>query len=524
MSMEEQFKTFSRYDRWKWLGMAAIFALCVGPTFISYQPYLFEWDDSDYLRQSIAVSRAFWSLDRHGLGAMVTIRPPAMTLLGLPWGPLTTWDAAGKCFITLAALTALLAALCLYLLLRIGVKPFFLVAASVCVFASLGPCAPSPSSMSVTEKALSAYFAATAFLADSLLAWTALAALLLIPYETRTQGSSRRGAFLQGIVWGSILSLGVMTKISFLYFVVLIVPVLLVIRLYYQGPRSALAALAGFVCSSVPSAFYLALRGRTAFDNAKASSFGGLANFYYVPLSRFVASTIRETPGLLLSLVLIAAALTYLVIKRRTVLWSPDFLAFMIVFGFVVVVLAAPNRQIRYAFPGIVALPFLTAILMSGKGRSNSVRFSALAAAFVFCGLATAAVPMRRRTDSQSLSRSDAVLAQAAVCNAKRVVLATDSPTLSISLMTLAIEISTDSTVKALQVSTLANQVMLGVPIQKDFREINEADQVVFQDRDALDPPFTNLRVSEYEQEVRQSGYLPAKVGDLTIYSRRCKP
>src|ERR1039458_8280364 len=124
----------------KWIVTAALFALCVGPTFIGYQPYLFRWDDSEYLQRSIAVSRAFWSGNVHGLGAgMVSIRPPAMTLLGLPWGPLASWDDAGKCFITLAAVISLLAALCLYLLLRIGVKPFFLLVGSACVFASLGP-------------------------------------------------------------------------------------------------------------------------------------------------------------------------------------------------------------------------------------------------------------------------------------------------------------------------------------------------------------------------------------------------
>jgi len=62
---------------------------------------------------------------------------PAMTLLGLPWGPLASWDAAGKCFITLAAVISLLAASCLYLLLRVGVKPFFLVAASVFISVKL---------------------------------------------------------------------------------------------------------------------------------------------------------------------------------------------------------------------------------------------------------------------------------------------------------------------------------------------------------------------------------------------------
>src|ERR1700720_312664 len=164
-------------EKSKWLVVAALFAFSVAPTFISYQPYLFTWEDANYLQRAIAVSRTFWSGDVHGVGrAMVESHPPAMTLLGLPWGPLASWDAAGNCFITLAAVISLLAALCLYLLLRIGVKPFFLVLASVCVLASIGP----------YPRGSPVHFAATAFMADALLAWTTLAAVLLVPYEART--------------------------------------------------------------------------------------------------------------------------------------------------------------------------------------------------------------------------------------------------------------------------------------------------------------------------------------------------
>ena len=147
----------------KWLAVATLFAFCVGPTFISYRPYEFMWDDADYLERAVAVSRAFWSWNLHGIGsAMVGIHPPAMTLLGLPWGPMTSWDGASNCFLSLAAATSALAALCLYLLLRIGAKPIFLATASVCVVAAIGP---YPAGARMRE-------IATGFMADSLLAWT----------------------------------------------------------------------------------------------------------------------------------------------------------------------------------------------------------------------------------------------------------------------------------------------------------------------------------------------------------------
>ena len=502
----------------KWPMVAVVFALCVAPTFISYQPYVFRWDDSDYLYRSMAVSRAFWSGNVHGIGvAMISIRPPAMTLLGLPWGPLASWDGAGKCFITLAALIALLAGVCLYLLLRIGVKPIFLVVASVCVVASLGP----------YPAGANAHLAATAFLADSLFAWTTLAAVLLIPYEARTYSSSIRDAVLRGLLWASILSLGTMTKLNFPYFVVLIVPTLLLIRLHHGGSRSALAALGAFCCWSAPSVFYLFRWGQSAYDNAKASSFGGLARYYYRPPLQFLGNTFRDSPGMALSLALVACALIYLAIKKRANLWAPDVLAFLYLIGFGIIVIAAPNREIRFAFPVIVALPFLTAILMSGREQPVPGRFAALAAGLVFCGLVAAGVPTRHRPDKQSIARPDAVLAEAAACHAKSILLATDTPTLNPNLMDVAVQVSGSGVpVQVDQVNTLAYRAVYAVPIEEDFHSISQSDLVVFQDMDAeWRSKFTNQRVSEYERYVRQSGLNPIRVADdLTIYSMSCRP
>jgi hypothetical protein len=434
-----------------------------------------------------------------------------MTLLGLPWGPLATWDAAGKCFITLAAAISLLAASCLYLLLRIGVKPFFLVVASVCVVASIGPYPPGAR----------AHADATAFMADSLFAWTVLAAVLLIPYEARTPCPTIRGAVLRGVLWGSVLSLGAMTKLNFFYFIVLIVPVLFFIRLHHGGLRSALAALIAFACCSAPSALYLLRWGQRAFFLAKASSFGRVAVFFYNPLPQFLGYTLRQSPGLVLSFVLTAAALIYLVIKGQLLQSWPDFLALLIMIGFGLVVLASPNREIRFAFPAIVALPFLAGILMSGKGHSTPGPSAARAAGLVFCGLLAAGVPTRHRANRQSLNRCDAVLAQAVRCNAKRILLATDSLTLNANLMALALEFSASGA----SAGTLAFQATSGVPIEEDFRAMSESDEIVFQDRDALGAPFLNQRYSEYERYIRQGGSVPIRVGDdVSVYSMRCRP
>ena len=222
---------------WKRLVASVIFSLCIASTLVSYLPYSFRWDDSDYLGRALAVSKAFWSGHAPEMRvAMVSVHPPIMTLLGLPWGPLSSWDAAGKCFITLATFTALFVACCFFMLLRVGLQPMHLVISGVCVFAALGP----------YPAGAIAHRDATAFMADSLFAWTAFAAILLLPYEAAAPTtSSASGALARGVLWAVILSVGVLTKLNFLYFIALIIPFLLLIRARYSGSRNVFISLAG---------------------------------------------------------------------------------------------------------------------------------------------------------------------------------------------------------------------------------------------------------------------------------------
>jgi hypothetical protein len=344
--------------------------------------------------------------------------------------------------------------------------------------------------------------------------------VLLIPYEVRTPCLGARGALFRGILWGAILSFGVMTKLSFAYFVVLIVPVLLFIRFRYDGLRSALASLTALACCSAPPLLYLLRWGQQAFENAKASSFGGVAGFYYVPLLQFVGNTIRESPGLVLSFLVTTSAVIYVVIKGQIMQKWPDFLALLIMIGFGIVVFSSTNREVRFAFPVMIALPFLVGILMSGKGHSLPSRSAGVAAGLVFCGLLAAGIPMRHRPNRQSLSRCEAVLALAARCNVAVIHLATDSPTLNGDLMMLARKFSASEVSIS---NTFAYQAMNSVPIEEDFRFMNKIfGLVVFQDRNALAPPFTNQRLSEYEQYVRRVGFGPIKVGaDTTAFLMR---
>jgi hypothetical protein len=484
-----------------------VFAVCVAPTIICYRPYFFRWDDADYMARSVAVSQAFWSGDRHAVeDAMVSPHPPVMTMLGVPWGPLTSWESVGKCFITLAALLSLFAALCLFLLLRIGIEPRFFIIASACVLAGFGPYQRT-------------HYDATAFMADSLLAWIAVAATLLIPYEVATGDPSTMNSILRGVFWAVICSAGAITKVSFFYFIVLIVPALFVIRMRYRGLRSALIALTSLGVCSMPVAIYYLRFGRIALDLGEAASFGHVAPLYYIPLSQFLGDTIRQSPGLLLSTIIIALSVVYLILKRREATWNVNVLPLLIMFGYGAITLASSNRDMRFVFPAIIAPSFLVGILLSGKATLCSRRHAITAAVLVFSGLLVAGVPMFRRPDRKSIEKSEGILTAVQESHARSVSLATNSPSLNHPLLRLAIAISPSR--PAIQIYSFTHHAVDGWPIEDDFRQIAESDLVVFQSQEAgLWPGWSNLRVSQYEEFTRRhSGSAPFKVfDDVTIY------
>ncbi len=495
-----------------WVGA---FALCVGPTVISYQPYTCRWDDADYLTRSINASRAFWAGDIHGLGtAMRSIRPPVMTLLGLPWGPISSWGSAGKCFLTLNGLTSFFVALSLYLMLCAGLKPHLLVVASLCLFAALGPY-PTTSE---------AHTYATGFMADSLFAWNVLAAVLLIPYESTFHDLSDRGALLRGLQWATVLLVGCITKVSFFYFLVLVVPILLAVRTRTAGIRSALVALASLSLCSVPVAIYWLFYGLPSLRNGWAASFGRDAPYYYVPFVGFLRNMIRDVPGLAMSGAFVVICVLYLFVKPLAMKRKVDLLPVLILASYGIVGLASKNRELRLLFPLIIAPPFLLGLLVSGRTCLASRRQAVGAALLVFLSLTVAGLAMEHRMNRQCINRADAVLAEARRSDATRVLLATDGPTLNLQLVLLSEAVAPPR--PPLEVDSLAYRAVSGVPIDEDLRSIRNSDLVVFQNKEALAPPFTNQRVGEYYAYARQIAVgEPVEVGgDVILFPMHARP
>ena len=339
---------------WKLLLAALVFALCVAPSIVSYNPYFFAWDDSDYLGRSIKVA------GRSGPGTERSCARPWSAFghhddaVGCAVGTVTSWDAAGKQFVTLNTLVSFFAAFCLFLLLRSGVKPWSLLIPCVCLLAALGPFPPTAGLHSQ----------ATALMADSLFSWITLAALLLIPFEAAAHSRLTRDAVLRGILWGIIMTAGVMTKASFLYFLVLTVPILFALRMLCSGVRSALTAAGAYAITCGPIAFYWLRYGLAALKNGWAASFGQDASFYYSPLSVFLMNLVRDSPGVSLLVLFVGASIVYCIVNRQSIRYGTIVLPLLIILGYLAIGFATSNREIRFLLPGIVALPFLIGSLI----------------------------------------------------------------------------------------------------------------------------------------------------------------
>jgi hypothetical protein len=223
---------------------------------------------------------------------------------------------------------------------------------------------------------------------------------------------------------------------------------------------------------------------------------------------------------MLLSGIFATVGAGYLVVKRSHVAWGRNILPLLIMVGYCIISLASANREIRFLLPGIIGLPFLIGLLFSGKTYVLPRWQATIASIFVFCCLVAAGIPMLRRPDRQSIARSETVLAQAVESNAKRVLLATDSSTLNYSLIKVAMK--TSPSWPSIEIIGLDWRAASGLPIEDDFRDIREADLVVFQEMQALDSPFTNPRVPEYERYTQQQfGDSPIKIADdIRIYGK----
>ena len=180
---------------------------------VGYSEYLVTWDDAYLLHRALCFHNAVYTFDLKAMFSCYAIlsKSPIMTVVTLPWGAAASGEGAiSLCLVSLALLTWIVALLSYRAALSSGASPWMMAAAA----------------LSVWWNPFLASYGGT-FLSDMLLAWTVLLTLLLIPLELATDPQGWVRDVMRGVLWGFVFDVGALTKVTYGYFLVPVVAVVM---------------------------------------------------------------------------------------------------------------------------------------------------------------------------------------------------------------------------------------------------------------------------------------------------------
>ncbi len=245
---------------------AVAFLFLISRSVVGYSEYLVTWDDAYLFHRALCFHNAVYTFDLKAMFSCYAIlsKSPIMTVVTLPWGAAASGEGAiSLCLVSLALLTWIVALLSYRAALSSGASPWMMAAAA----------------LSVWWNPFLASYGGT-FLSDMLLAWTVLLTLLLIPLELATDPQGLVRDVMRGVLWGFVFNVGALTKVTYGYFLVPVVAVVISIRLRRCGMRSLLATVAATLICLTPSILIWSLFGRNFLQHAVDASFGGMTAFY----------------------------------------------------------------------------------------------------------------------------------------------------------------------------------------------------------------------------------------------------
>jgi hypothetical protein len=205
-----------------------------------------------------------------------------------------------------------------------------------------------------------------AFLADYLLSFTILNSFLLFALEATREESNDRGAALRGAMWGLQCSIGMLTKLTYGYFgLLLFAPAM---WLGKKRPRHVVIKVTSAMIVGAAPAFLLLAYAEGFLNHAFGASFGSISKFYTDNLSTgaFISSEIRGARVTWLIVILIVIQATWRRDLDRRRLWTALYLMLIVVGYFIISTLSA-NRDPRFFFPVWVVLPWCVAVGVAPK-------------------------------------------------------------------------------------------------------------------------------------------------------------
>ena len=458
--------------------------ILIGPSIVNYTPYRLAWDDTYFLHRAVCLHQAVYRLDVAGMVECYSIlsKSPILTFMTLPWGS----AASGEAAISLALIA-----------LAIMIWILVLVIYRVAISAGAAIWALPIAGLAVWLNPLLAIYGGS-FLSDILVAWCATLLLLLVPLELRAHPGTARMDVARGALWGLVIVVGTLAKVTFFFFLGGVALAVIWIRFRRLGIRSCLrTAFTAAICS-LPAIIIWAVFWRNFVGHAVEASFGGFSKFYAVegltPLGylRGYAMTCRWSIVPTLALVLYFA----LKVRRSDARWF-RILPLALILIYLAICSLIPYLDYRYAMPVMIALPFVLAVVPAGGEEQPSPP----AAVFVFglLGCVLCSIPMLARTDMESVRYVGSVLDRIARPGVK-IMLATETQTLNIETLLLGKELR-GKPFHTVEIDTLFYDPLHGRSMFDSYHRMEWADYILF-DKPPLptNPKWANRFASEFYQ------------------------
>lgn len=456
----------------------------VAPSIISYTPYRMAWDDLYFLHCGACLHNAVYRLDLAGMVECYSIvsKSPILTFMMLPWGTAASGEAAVPlALISLAILNWILVLLIYRVAIAAGSAVWMLPVAALAVW--LNPF-------------IGMY--GGSFLSDMLVAWCTLLLLLLLPLELRTNPGPPRHDVARGALWGLVIVVGVLTKVTFILFLAVIGLAIISIRFRLLGARSCLrAALTAAICALPAMVIWIAF-GRNFIGHAVGFSFGSLSKFYAVggmtPFG-YLREYLKNCGwGCFPTLALVPYFAWR--VWRSDARWLRMLPLALVLFYFALCALS-PNGDYRFAMPVMIALPFVLAVVPS-KGADQVPPGMGLMGFALLAGV-LCSIPMLARPDMTYVRHAGTILDRIARPGVK-ILLATDDPFLNIDTFLLAKEFRRQR-LPSVAIDTLVYDSLRGRSMYDGFHRLEAADYILFKKPPlSTEPEWANQFANEYYQ------------------------
>ena len=488
----------SRFQSWAWM---FAFLGFVSPGILSYSPYTIMWDEAFYAHRIVCMNREFYSLSLQGMAGCLAgaHKAPIIQLVGLPWGRAGSTEAGiGLAFVGLAFLNFALALLAYRVCVRAGIAPWCLALAG----AGIGM-APL-----VRENG-------GALMTDVLVAWCAALSVMLIALEFRTRDDGRLSSFFRGGLWATVFTIGSLAKMTFAFFGVASVAILIYARWRRCGRQAVFYTALGGLAFAVPGLMVWVFCGPAMVNFGLLAAFGKIAALYGVPGLTPAGYVWGFFSGLGFALIPMAALLTLFL--RGILAERARLLPVAVVLGYLLTVAMGQNRDPRYGVAIAVELPLALAwnSLPSSPSSFDSAHFlgGLLVALLV-------AIPMVARPRLEPTRHGEELLLALSRGRPATLVIATDGPEYNIETLQLARQIG-GASLQSAYLDTLVYDAINKRTLENGYERMARANYVLFlKARFPAGPDWSRQWAAQYRTYAEEHGTLLASqsLGEFDVF------